>query len=48
MLALLYATYIIKGKKQYSDVPEQLKPQVKQTLVDMDMGHLAANEGLSS
>lgn len=41
MLALLYATYIIKGLKQYSEVPNVLKPAVKQALIDMDMGHLA-------
>ncbi|WP_339163705.1 hypothetical protein [Siminovitchia sp. FSL W7-1587] len=41
MLALLYATYIIKGLKQYSVVPDLLKPAVKQTLIDLDMGHLA-------
>ena len=41
MLALLYATYIIKGLKRYSEVPQMLKADVRQILVDMDMGHLA-------
>lgn len=41
MLALLYATYIIKGLKTYDEVPVQLKTQVKQALIDMDMGYLA-------
>lgn len=41
MLALLYTTYIIKGLKQYSDVPMQLKAEVKKNLIDADMGHLA-------
>jgi hypothetical protein len=41
MLAMLFATYIIKGQKQYSDVPELLKPQVKKILEDEGLGHLA-------
>lgn len=41
MLALLYATYIMRGLKKYSDVPELLKPQVKQILEDEGLGHLA-------
>ncbi len=38
---MLYATYIIKGMKTYPDVPELLKPQVKQILEDEGLGHLA-------
>lgn len=41
MLALLYATYIIKGMKTFSEVPALLKEDVRQALIDMDMGHLA-------
>lgn len=41
MLALLYATYIIKGLKKFSEVPTLLKQDVRQALIDMDMGHLA-------
>jgi hypothetical protein len=41
MLAMLYATYIIKGQKQYSDVPDVLKPQVKTILENEGLGHLA-------
>ena len=40
-MALMYATYIGKGMKKFSDVPKMLKDDVKQVLVDMDMGHLA-------
>ncbi|CRK80296.1 CD1375 family protein [Neobacillus massiliamazoniensis] len=39
-LAMLYATYIVKGDKQYKDVPELLKPQVKQILEDQGLGYL--------
>jgi len=41
MLALLYATYIMRGLKKYSEVPALLKPQVKQILEDEGLGHLA-------
>lgn len=41
MLAMLYATYIISGDKQFSDVPAILKPQVKEVLEREGLGHLA-------
>jgi hypothetical protein len=41
MLAMLYASYIMKGLKSYSDVPELLKPQVKTILENEGLGHLA-------
>lgn len=33
MLALLFATYIIRGDWQYKDVPDMLKPDVKKILI---------------
>lgn len=44
MLALLYATRIIKGKYAYKDVPEKLKEQVADILRDADMAHLIEEE----
>lgn len=44
MLAMLYATYIIKGQKKYADVPDLLKPQVKEILVAEGLGHLTEVE----
>lgn len=41
MLAMLYASYIMKGLKEYSNVPEMLKPQVKEILEAEELGHLA-------
>lgn len=41
MLAMLFATYIISGDKKYSDVPDLLKPQVKEILEKEGLGHLA-------
>lgn len=40
MLAMLYATRIIKGKYAYKDVPERLKAQVAQILRDADAEYL--------
>jgi len=35
------ATLIIKGKKTFADVPDRIKEQVKQVLIDLDCGDLA-------
>jgi hypothetical protein len=40
-MAVVYATLIIKGKKTFADVPDKLKDQVKQVLIDLDCGDLA-------
>ena len=40
-MAVVYATLIIKGKKTFADVPDKLKDQVKEVLIDLDCGYLA-------
>ena len=40
-MAVVYATLIIKGKKTISDVPERIREQVKQILIDLDLPELA-------
>ena len=40
-MAVVYATLIIKGKKNFADVPERIEEQVKQVLIDLDCGELA-------
>lgn len=40
-MAVVYATLIIKGKKTFTDVPDRIKEQVKQVLIDLDCGELA-------
>ncbi len=40
-MAVIYATLIVKGKKNFSDVPERIKEQVKEVLIDLDCGELA-------
>lgn len=39
-MAVVYATLIIKGKKNFADVPERIKNQVKEVLIDLDCGDL--------
>ena len=40
-MAVVYATLIIKGKKTINDVPERIREQVKQILIDLDLPELA-------
>lgn len=40
-MAVVYATLIIKGRKKFSDVPDRIKDQVKEVLIDLDCGDLA-------
>lgn len=40
-MAVVYATLIVKGRKTFADVPEKIKEQVKQVLIDLDCPDLA-------
>jgi len=40
-MAVVYATLIIKGKKTFQDVPERLKEQVRQILIDLEVPEFA-------
>ena len=40
-MAVVYATLIVKGKKDFSDVPEFFQDQVKEVLIDLDLAELA-------
>lgn len=39
-MAIVYATLIIKGKKTFAQVPNALKDQVRQILIDLDCEYL--------
>lgn len=39
-MAKIYAELIIKGKKKFSAVPGSKKEQVRQILIDLDLGKL--------
>lgn len=40
-MAVIYATLIVKGKKSFADVPEKIREQVKEILIDLDCPELA-------
>lgn len=40
-MAVVYATLIIKGRKNFADVPDRIKAQVKEVLTDLDCAELA-------
>lgn len=40
-MAIVYATLIVKGRKIIGDVPEKIREQVKQVLIDLDLPELA-------
>lgn len=40
-MAVIYATLIVKGKKIFADVPEKIKEQVKEILIDLEVPELA-------
>ena len=39
-MAVIYATLIVKGKKSYAQVPDKIKEQVKQILIDLECEEL--------
>lgn len=39
-MAMVYALLIVKGKKTFTEVPETLKEQVREILIDMECEHL--------
>ena len=41
IMAVVYATLIVKGKKTFDEVPDKLKDQVRQILIDLDCADLA-------
>ncbi len=40
-MAIIYATLIVKGKKNFEDVPARIQAQVKDILIDLDLYELA-------
>ena len=41
IMAVVYATLIIKGKKTFAEVPDRIKDQVREVLIALDCGELA-------
>jgi len=44
VMAMVYASLIIKGKKTFAQVPVTIKEQVKQILIDCECEHLVTEE----
>lgn len=41
-MAMIYATLIVKGAKDYEDVPAVLREQVRQILIDLELPELVS------
>ena len=39
-MAVIYVALIVKGKRTYDSVPELIKPQVKEMLIDLELADL--------
>lgn len=39
-MAVIYVALIVKGKRTYADIPEVIKSQVKEILVDLELEDL--------
>lgn len=44
VMAVVYCSLIVKGKKKFSEVPDRLKDQVRQILIDIDCEYLIDEE----
>ena len=40
IMSLVYVSLIIKGRKTFAQVPDKLKPEVRQYLIDMELEYL--------
>ena len=38
--AVIYVALIVKGKRTYDSVPDLIKPQVKEMLIDLELADL--------
>lgn len=41
IMAVIYATLIVKGKKTFAQVPAAIKDQVREILIDLEVPELA-------
>lgn len=39
-MAVIYVALMIKGKRNYKEIPEVIKPQVRQLLIDLELEDL--------
>ena len=43
-MAVIYATLIVKGKKTFDQVPDKIKDQVREILIDLECEDLITEE----
>lgn len=43
-MAVIYVALIIKGKRTYASVPEVIKPQVRELMIDLELEDLIVEE----
>lgn len=41
IMAVIYATLIVKGKKVFADVPDKIKDKVREILIDLEVPEMA-------
>lgn len=41
IMAVIYATLIVKGKKTFAEIPPVIKEKVKEILIDLEVPELA-------
>lgn len=39
-MAVIYVALIVKGKRTFTSVPETIKPQVREILIDLELENL--------
>lgn len=39
-MAVIYVALIVKGKRTYADIPEVIKPKVREILIDLELEDL--------
>lgn len=44
IMAIIYASLIIEGRKKFKDVPKRIKEKVRQVLIDLDLEELTKDE----
>lgn len=43
-MAVIYVALIVKGKRTYDSVPDLIKPQVKEMLIDLELAELVTEQ----